>query len=292
MTPPLIPGLTADEQALLYGKLSVYNQARASYKEAGAYLVVLPRQGHPAYTLWIYSPLPGRQHIFYLCELSADVNEALRMASALCFYSERRMLLVEYNAKRMQSNGDDLIPVGKYRGHFLHEILSIDPAYLVWLGYKFQPRIPKQERFAHIARIYCSVHADVQRAKARRRPAGRFLGKEGDRLENLRLTVTHVRIEDNPYKTQVRGGTPFFYVRQVLRLTDAAGNRVAMSVNARTASRHSCVLPSTEHAYRPGETVEIASARVARTYMAGGTPCTRLNYVKLAAPSLLPPKGR
>ena len=281
MTPPFIPGLSAQEQTLLYEKLNTYNQERASYKEAGAYLVVLPREGHPAYTLWIYSPLPGRQHIFYLCELSTDVNEALRTASTLCFYSERRMLMVEYNAKRMQSNGDDLIPAGKYRGHFLHEILSIDPAYLGWLAYKFQPRIPKQERFVHIARIYYSVHTDAQRAKARRKPAGRFLGKEGDKLENLRLTVTHVRLEDNPYKTQVRGGTPFFYVRQVLRLRDASGNRISMSVNARTASRHSCVLPATEHAYQPGEIIEIASARVARTYWMGATPCTRINYVKL-----------
>ena len=281
MTPPLIPGLSTQEQTLLYEKLNTYNQGRASYKEAGAYLVVLPREGHPAYTLCIYSPLPGRQHIFYLCELSTDVNEALRTASTLCFYSERRMLMVEYNAKRMQSNGDDLIPAGKYRGHFLHEILSIDPAYLGWLAYKFQPRIPKQERFVHIARIYYSVHTDAQRAKARRKPAGRFLGKEGDKLENLRLTVTHVRLEDNPYKTQVRGGTPFFYVRQVLRLRDASGNRISMSVNARTASRHSCVLPATEHAYQPGEIIEIASARVARTYWMGATPCTRINYVKL-----------
>ncbi len=281
MIPPLIPGLTAQEQALLYEKLNEYNQGRASYKEAGAYLVVLPREGHPAYTLWIYSPLPGRQHIFYLCELSTNVNEALRTASTLCFYSGRRLLMVEYNAKRMQSNGDDLIPVGKYRGHFLHEILSIDPSYLGWLAYKFRPGIPKQERFVDIARIYYSAHTDAQRAKARRKPTGRFLGKEGDRLENLILTVTHVRLEDNPYKTQVRNGTPFFYVRQVLRLTDAAGNRVGINVNARTASRHSCVLPTTEHAYQPGEVMEIASARVARTYWTGNVPCTRLNYVKL-----------
>ena len=280
MTPPILPGLTAQEQALLYEKLNVYNRGRASYKEAGAYLVVLPREGHSTYTLWIYSPLPGRQHIFYLCELSADVNEALRTASTLCFYSERPLLMVEYNAKRMQGNGDDLIPMGKYRGHFLHEILSIDPAYLGWIAYKFQPRIPKQERFVHIARIYYSVHMDAQRVKAHRKPMGRFLGKKGEKLENLRLTVTHVRLEDDPYKTQVRGGTPFFYVRQVLRLTDTAGNRVSIYINARTASRHSCVLPATERAYQPRETIEIASARVARTYWVGNTPCTRLNYVR------------
>ena len=78
----------------------------------GAYLVVLPRPEHLQYTLWIYSPLPGRQSIFYICDLSTDIHETLRMASTLCFYSPRSLLLVEYNAKRMQSKGDDIISVG------------------------------------------------------------------------------------------------------------------------------------------------------------------------------------
>lgn len=69
------------------------------------------------------------------------------MASTLCFYSPRSLLLVEYNAKRMQSKGDDIISIGKYHGHFLHEILRIDPAYLTWIAFKFQPRIPKQGTF-------------------------------------------------------------------------------------------------------------------------------------------------
>ena len=144
MANPIIPGIPQTEQDLLYSKLNAYNQGRASYKEVGAYLVVLPRPEHLQYTLWIYSPLPGRQSIFYICDLSTDIHETLRMASTLCFYSPRSLLLVEYNAKRMQSKGDDIISIGKYHGHFLHEILRIDPAYLTWIAFKFQPRIPKQ----------------------------------------------------------------------------------------------------------------------------------------------------
>ncbi len=81
MANPLIPGVSAAEQDSLYQKLNVYNQKKASFKEAGAYLAVLPRPGHPRYSLWVYSPLPERQSIFYLFELSEDVHEALRMAS-------------------------------------------------------------------------------------------------------------------------------------------------------------------------------------------------------------------
>ena len=166
MANPNIPGIPRTEQDLLYQKLSVYNSGRTSYKEVGAYLVALPRYEHPAYSLWIYSPLPEHQSIFYICDLSEDVHDSLRIASTLCFYSQRPLYVVEYNAKRMQSKGDDLVFFGKYRGHFLHEVLRIDPAYLSWIAFKFEPRIPKQERFVQIARIYHSVHLDVQRRKS------------------------------------------------------------------------------------------------------------------------------
>lgn len=280
MNNPIIPGITATEQELLYQKLNAYNRDRASYKEVGTYLVVLPRPERPLYTLWIYSPLPERQSIFYLCDLSTDVHEALRMASTLCFYSPRRLLLVEYNAKRMQSKGDDLISVGKYHGHFLHEILRIDPAYLAWIAYKFEPRIPKQERMVHIARIYHSAYLDFERRKLNRNTGNRFLGKEGEKVENLRLVVLSVRTEDNPYKTEIRNGVAYFYVRQVLRLRDSSGNFVTLRINAQSASRESCQLPALEHAYQAGETLEILSARIARTYMVGNTRYTRLTHVK------------
>ncbi len=281
MANPLLPGISHAEQASLYGKLNTYNEGRASYKEAGAYLVVLPQPEHPSYTLWIYSPLPERQSVFFICDLSADVREALRAASTLCFYSPRRLFLVEYNAKRMQNRGDDIVFFGKYRGHFLHEILRIDPGYLSWIAFKFEPKIPKQERFVQIAGVYHSVHLDIQRRKAQQANGGnRFLGKEGEKVENLTLTVLSVKVEDNPYKTQVKGATPYFYVRQVLRLKDAAGNMVSCRINARTASRTSCLLPAAEHAYRVGETVRIASARIARTYMVGNTRYTRLAHIK------------
>ena len=281
MANPIIPGIPEAEQELLYKKLNEYNSGRASYKEAGAYFVVLPRPGYPRYSLWIYSPLPERQSIFYIQDLSEDINESLRVASSLCYYSPRCMLLVEYNAKRMQSKGDDIIFFGKYHGHYLHEILQIDPGYLTWIAFKFTPRIPKQERFTQIAKIYHSVYLDILQRKAKQPSAGRFLGKEGEKVENLTLTVLSVRLEDDPYKTQIRGTTPYFYVRQILKLKDASGNLVTFRISARTASRHSCQLPAAEHAYQADETVHVASARIANTYTIGKNKWTRLNYVKL-----------
>lgn len=280
MANPTIPGISQAEQDSLYSKLNVYNQGRASFKEVGAYFVVLPRPEHPQYSLWVYSPLPERQSIFYIRELSTDIQETLRIASTLCYYSSRCMLLADYNAKHMQSKGDDIVSFGKYHGHFLHEVLMIDPAYLTWIAFKFSPRIPKQVRFVEIAKIYHSVHLDFQKQQAHQRATTRFLGKEGDKVENLTLTVQSVHIEDDPYKTQLKGMTPYFYVRQVLKLKDASGNLVTFRVSARTASRESCQLPAVEHAFEEGETVYIASARIARTYAVGNSKYTRLNYIK------------
>ena len=66
MANPRLPGISENEQALLYAKLNEYNRGRASFKEVGVYLVVLPRPGKPNYSLWLYSPLPEKQSILYI----------------------------------------------------------------------------------------------------------------------------------------------------------------------------------------------------------------------------------
>ena len=273
MANPKLPGISESEQALLYAKLNEYNRGRASFKEAGVYLVVLPRPGKPNYSLWLYSPLPEKQSILYIHDLSPDINESLRIASTMFYYSRRCLILMDYNEKRMQSNGDDLIFFGKYRGHFLHEILKVDPAYLSWIAYKFTPKIPKQERFVKIAQAYHSVHLDVMLRKSKEvRRKSRYLGEVNEKLTDLKLKVMRVRLEDDPYKTRVYGTTPQFFVKQILTLNDASGNLVTMSIPSKTPSAVSCTLSGIEHEYRPGEIIYVASARVSR----------RLSNVKLA----------
>ena len=264
MANPRLPGISENEQALLYAKLNEYNRGRASFKEVGVYLVVLPRPGKPNYSLWLYSPLPEKQSILYIHDLSPDINESLRMASTMFYYSKRCIILVDYNEKRMQSNGDDLIFFGKYRGHFLHEILKIDPAYLSWVAYKFIPKIPKQERFVKIAQAYHSIHLDIMIRKSREKRSSS-------------------RLEDDPYKTRVNGTTPQFFVKQVLTLTDASGNLVTMSIPSKNPSAVSCTLSGIEHEYRLGDIIYVASAKVSRRYESYGSKYTRLSHVKFAS---------
>ena len=64
MANPKLPGISESEQALLYAKLNEYNRGRASFKEAGVYLVVLPRPGKPNYSLWLPCPKSNRFSIY------------------------------------------------------------------------------------------------------------------------------------------------------------------------------------------------------------------------------------
>ena len=151
MANPRLPNITEAEQELLYEKLNVYNQGKASYKEAGCYLVVLPREGHPNYSLWFYTPLLDRQCILFIEDLKPDIIQSLRIVTSELWYANRQILVTDYNEKRMSTHGDDLIAFGKYRGHFLYEILRIDPGYVNWIAFKYTPIIPKQERFVKMA---------------------------------------------------------------------------------------------------------------------------------------------
>ena len=64
MANPRLPGISENEQALLYAKLNEYNRGRASFKEAGVYLVVTPRPGKPNYSLWLILPCPKNNQFF------------------------------------------------------------------------------------------------------------------------------------------------------------------------------------------------------------------------------------
>ena len=283
MAKPIIPGLNAAEQQQIYEQLLRYNEGRESYKVSGAYLIVLPHTGKSCYSLWFYSPLVERATILYLYDLTESIEESLRKVSALFFKSPRKVFLVEYNEKRMATKGDDLIGFGKYRGHYLHEIFRIDPSYLIWIANKYTPKIPKQERFVHIAQAYVSVFLDLAKQKKNQeKTTSRYLGKKGETLKDIHFQITHIRLQDDPYKTRVNGTTAYFYVTQVLYLRDREGNRAIAPIAAQYPSMESGHLSSMERTFRIGEIIHIASARISQTFLYKGTKYTRLNYVRLS----------
>lgn len=281
MANPKLPNLSEAEQSLLYEKLNAYNRDKASFKEAGCYLVVLPWEGHANCSLWFYAPLLERRSILFIEELKPDIVASLRIVTSLLWHANRCILITEYNEKRMAHNGDDLVPFGKYRGHFLHEVLSIDPSYISWIAFKFEARIPKQERFVIMAKAYYTVYLDKSLKKNRQsQSASHYLGKKGDKLSDITVKITKVRLEDDPYKTRFADTTPLFYVRQRLTAIDTEGNFIQITASAVHPSRTSGQLSSLEYAYKPGEVLHIASARITGTYDSHGIQYTRIAYIK------------
>ena len=283
MARPVIHGLSAEEQQQLYDLLRHYNEGREPYRVSGAYLMVLPHDGKACYTLWFYSPQVEKAQLLYLEELSESVHESFRKVSTQFFYSNRKLFLVEYNEKHMATKGDDLIGFGKYRGHYLHEVFRIDPSYLMWIAKKYTPKIPKQERFVRIAQAYVSVYLDLMKQKSRQeKNLSRYLGKKGETLKDISFQITHIRLQDDPYKTRVAGSVTYFYVAQVLYLKDRDGNRAIASIPALYPSMMSGQLSAMERAFRIGEVVHLASARISQTFQFKGVKYTRLNYVRLS----------
>ncbi len=283
MANPKLPKISENEQALLYTKLNEYNRGRSSYKEAGVYMIALPQLGKSNYTLWLYSPNLEKQSIIYIRDLSSDIYESLRIASTMFYYSKRCLIVVDYNEKRMQSNREGLIFFGKYKGHYLHEILMIDPTYLSWISYKFTPKIPKQERFIKIARAYYSVYLDMMLRKGKEKQGiSKYLGDIGEKLTDLKLKVIHIRFEDDPYKTIVYQTIPYFFVKQKLTLIDTSGNLVLLSIASKRPSRTSGTVSGLEHEYRIGEILYVSSARISHHFEKHGSKYTRLNHVRLA----------
>lgn len=282
MANPRLPNITEAEQELLYEKLNVYNQGKASYKEAGCYLVVLPREGHPDYSLWFYTPLLDRRCILFIEDLKPDIIQSLRIVTSELWYANRQILVTDYNEKRMSTHGDDLIAFGKYRGHFLYEILRIDPGYVNWIAFKYTPIIPKQERFVKMAQAYNCVYLDKMLKKEIPATSHQpFLRKERGQAvqshpENNQSTGRRRPIQDlrhrddsgllrtpapDGHRCERQPGQPDLCIRQ-------------SQPCIRTVALPGTCLPA-------GEVLHISSACIAATVESYGIQYTRLNYVKI-----------
>ena len=132
-------------------------------------------------------------------------------------------LFITTDIKDSPDNGDDIISFGKYRGYHLHDIYTIDPRYVVWIADKYEPHVKSEMRFKELAVTYSKIYLDLQTRKKYKMPVSRFVGTPGEKLSDLKLTITKVRIEDDSYKTQIIRGTEYFYVDQLLTAVDIAG---------------------------------------------------------------------
>ena len=112
-------------------------------------------------------------------------------------------------------------------------------------------------------------------------PVSRFVGTPGEKLSDLKLTITKVRIEDDSYKTQIIRGTEYFYVDQLLTAVDIAGNYFLLRIKAKDRSLTTQTLPPGAHAFQVGEKLTLTSAKVLKHIESRTIKYTRIGYIKI-----------
>lgn len=270
-------GITQEIEKIILQKLDSFNQGRSS--EKGRYYILLPNEKTLYYTLWFYSPASVYHSFIYLSPLELNaigsVNKAVKMVSNsfLCL-----SILREIDSTL--DNGDDLITFGKYKGHHLQDIYTIDPKYVLWIADKYQPRVKSEYRFKELAVTYSRAYLDLQTRRRYKIPISQFVGTPGEKLTHLSLTITRVILEDDFYKTKVTNGVPYFYVYQLITAVDTAGNLFLFAFKATDRSLASRTLPAGSRAYQPGEKVKISSAKILKHVELRNIKYTKLGYLK------------
>ena len=108
-----------------------------------------------------------------------------------------------------------------------------------------------------------------------------IVGTPGEKLSDLKLTITKVRIEDDSYKTQIIRGTEYFYVDQLLTAVDIAGNYFLLRIKAKDRSLTTQTLPPGAHAFQVGEKLTLTSAKVLKHIESRTIKYTRIGYIKI-----------
>lgn len=272
------PGITEEILKMIRGKLEVFNRGKVAGK--GRYYILLPNEKTLYYTLWFYNPLAVYHSFIYLSSLELNAIGSVAKAMRLTANSYLPLSIIREIDSYVE-NGDDLILFGRYRGHHLQEIYTIDPRYLLWLADKYEPRVKSEHRFKEMAANYAQAYLDLQTRRRYKTSSSQFVGEVGGRLTDFSLTVVRVRVTDDHYKTKIVGGVPHFYVDQLLTATDEAGNLFLLTMKAIDRSLVSGMLATGSHAYVYGEKLKIASAKILKHVELHTIKYTKLGYVKL-----------
>ncbi|MDL2208627.1 hypothetical protein LJB97_03300 [Parabacteroides sp. OttesenSCG-928-O15] len=272
-----LPYIPDELLPIIRSKLHDFNQRR--FPDKGYYIVLYPTAKSLYYTLWFYNPDAQHHPFIYLFNLELDALSSVRKAMRAIANSLLPLeLKEEIDATSYQ--GDDIVLFGKYRGHHLQSIYLIDPRYINWIADKYEPKTKNEYRFKELAETYNRVFLDLQTKKRYKSTSSHFTGRPGDKIENLELTITKVRIEDDFYKTYLVDGVEYFYVDQLLTASDSAGNYFLLTIKAKDRSLASKTLSPGTHPYQNGEKIHIASAKVLKQIESHNTKYTKIGYIK------------
>ena len=269
-------GMSEEIKKIVLDKIEIFNRGKKT--ENGQYYIVLPNSKTAYYTLWFYDPDTTYHHTIYLAYLDLNVigsvNKALKLVA-----NSYLPLFITREIQTFLGNGDNILTFGKYRGHYMHDVYTIDPRYIVWIANKFEAHVRSEIRFKELASIYKKVYLDLHTKKRYKIKASQFVGSLGEKLLNLNLTVTKVSIEDDYYKTRIVRGTEYFYVDQLLTARDDIGNLFLIRVKAKDRSLATQTLATGTYEYRVGDQLKLKSAKVLKHLEIHNIKYTRIGYI-------------
>ncbi len=272
-----LPDISKEVEKLIFDKLETFNKGKTTDKSC--YYILVPTDKTLYYTLWFFNLNAVYHPSVYISNLElnaiSSINKAIHMVA-----NSFLPLYITDKTDSFFSHGDDIISFGKYRGHHLQDIYTIDPRYVCWLADKYEAQTKSEHRFKEIAVTYSQIYIDLYTRKKYKTPTSSFVGTPGNKLTNLNLTITKVRIEDDPYKTRIENGSTYFYVDQLITAIDTEKNLFLFTYKAKERSFESHVLSCYTHAYRVEEKIHLSSAKILKHIEIRGIKYTKLGYIK------------
>lgn len=263
---------------LIRERLDLFNEKRTA--EEGQYFIIFPSDKSLYYTLWFFAPSATYYSYIFISNLELNAFSSANKAIRILSNSSHRLSLDD-NIEPVQHNGDDIIMFGKYRSRHLQDIYAIDPGYVSWLADKYEPQVKSEFRFKELAVNYKKVYLDLQAKRISRNMSGAFVGKPGEKMQNLKLSILKVRVEDDPYKTRLVNGVEYFYVDQLITATDTDGNLFSFTIKAADRSLVSRTLAPGTHTYQKGDTIEITSSKILKHFESHDRKYTKIGYLKI-----------
>lgn len=271
-TPVTLEHLSPEMVEQTLDRIRSFNAGRTDAH--GTYVISLATSFRPYYSLWRI--FHDRQAPLFIRTLAVTFDAAVERAIVLL---QNCNVILEYRDNSFfelyYGQSDDIIPFGKYRGKRMAEIYYIEPSYILWIANKFQPSDRRYDRLVELAKLFSVVHFELTVQKRKIASVSQYVGKPGDKLKELFVTVLNVRLQVDSYK-------PDFYVDQNILAADRDGNRFTFLVKAAAQSLTPKALSCRSRKISQHETLHLLSAKVMSQYEIHGVRYTRLGYVKLA----------
>lgn len=271
-TPVTLEHLSPEMVEQTLDRIRSFNAGRTDAH--GTYVISLATSFRPYYSLWRI--FHDRQAPLFIRTLAVTFDAAVERAIVLL---QNCNVILKYRDNSFfepyYGQSDDIIPFGKYRGKRMAEIYYIEPSYILWIANKFQPSDRRYDRLVELAKLFSVVHFELTVQKRKIASVSQYVGKPGDKLKELFVTVLNVRLQVDSYK-------PDFYVDQNILAADRDGNRFTFLVKAAAQSLTPKALSCRSRKISQHETLHLLSAKVMSQYEIHGVRYTRLGYVKLA----------